>query len=193
MEKWKHPGRWALLISLGSHAALLWFWPQWDNAGSQPPLPENGAALARLQVRLLPLTIENDARQRVAPASKARPAAIRPVRRATTTPRAMTDARPADIVGSTGAPRFESQAEPSLDTEALREQLRGDLRRQAPVVGVAARPHASPAAVRPRDAALAAAIEKTARPDCRDAYAGAGLLAVVPLLKDAVTGSGCKW
>jgi len=40
---------------------------------------------------------------------------------------------------------------------------------------------------------LAAAIEKTGREDCTRAYAGAGLLAVVPLMLDAVRGKGCKW
>ena len=31
------------------------------------------------------------------------------------------------------------------------------------------------------------------RPDCRDAYSGMGLAAVVPLLWDAVSEKGCKW
>ena len=36
-------------------------------------------------------------------------------------------------------------------------------------------------------------LEKAARAKCSEAYAGAGLLAVIPLAKDAVTGKGCKW
>ena len=36
-------------------------------------------------------------------------------------------------------------------------------------------------------------LEKASRAKCSDAYAGAGLLAVIPLAKDAVTGKGCKW
>ena len=36
-------------------------------------------------------------------------------------------------------------------------------------------------------------LEKAQRADCAKAYAGAGLLAVIPLAKDAVTGKGCKW
>jgi hypothetical protein len=37
-------------------------------------------------------------------------------------------------------------------------------------------------------------IEKTAKPDCRTAYSGAGLLAVVPLAVDAARkDGGCKW
>ena len=40
---------------------------------------------------------------------------------------------------------------------------------------------------------LGSAIEKTAKEDCRKAYAGAGLLAVVPLAVDALREGGCKW
>jgi hypothetical protein len=36
-------------------------------------------------------------------------------------------------------------------------------------------------------------IEKAQRAKCGDAYAGSGLLAVIPLATDAVTGKGCKW
>ncbi|WP_460537369.1 hypothetical protein [Chitinimonas naiadis] len=185
-----------MLISLGSHAALLWFWPQWDNAGVTSPPHEHGAALARLQVRLLPLQTEKGAQHLEPPASSTQAAEARPARRVSARPRALIatgEARPADIVSRSTELPLESPAGPNLNVEALREQLRGDLRRQAPALGMAARQAAPPSAVRPRDAALAAAIEKTARPDCRNAYAEAGLLAVVPLLKDAVTGSGCKW
>ena len=36
-------------------------------------------------------------------------------------------------------------------------------------------------------------LEKAERAKCADAYAKSGLLAVIPLAKDAVTGKGCKW
>ena len=36
-------------------------------------------------------------------------------------------------------------------------------------------------------------LEKARRSDCKTAYAGLGLLAVIPLAKDAITGTGCKW
>ncbi len=43
-------------------------------------------------------------------------------------------------------------------------------------------------------AKLARDIDKAAKPDCRSAYGGAGLLAVVPLVVDAVRKEGgCKW
>ena len=36
-------------------------------------------------------------------------------------------------------------------------------------------------------------LEKAEREKCSKAYADKGLLAVIPLTKDAVTGKGCKW
>ena len=40
---------------------------------------------------------------------------------------------------------------------------------------------------------LAKDLEKSQRPDCRNAYAGSGLAAAVPLAVDAVKGDGCRW
>ena len=40
---------------------------------------------------------------------------------------------------------------------------------------------------------LAEEIEKAAKPDCRTEYANAGLLAVIPLTRDALRDKGCKW
>jgi hypothetical protein len=36
-------------------------------------------------------------------------------------------------------------------------------------------------------------IDKAGRADCKEAYQGNGILAVIPLAKDAATGKGCKW
>jgi hypothetical protein len=44
-----------------------------------------------------------------------------------------------------------------------------------------------------RKSKLATEIEKAARPDCRSAHAENGLLAVVPLVRDAVRDKGCRW
>jgi len=44
-----------------------------------------------------------------------------------------------------------------------------------------------------RKTPLGDAVEQSARPDCRTAYSGAGLLAVVPLLADAARDKGCRW
>jgi hypothetical protein len=45
----------------------------------------------------------------------------------------------------------------------------------------------------PPENKLAKDIEKSAKPDCRDAYSGLGLLAAVPLALDAVRKDGCRW
>lgn len=45
-----------------------------------------------------------------------------------------------------------------------------------------------------RKSKLAEAIEKTAKKDCREAYAGMGILAVVPLAIDAAKNKdNCRW
>jgi len=44
-----------------------------------------------------------------------------------------------------------------------------------------------------RETPLGQAIAKAVRPDCRSAYAGAGLFAIPLLIKDAMTNSGCRW
>ena len=41
--------------------------------------------------------------------------------------------------------------------------------------------------------AIEKAVKKGERPDCRNAYGGAGPLAVVPIIVDAVRDKGCKW
>jgi hypothetical protein len=43
------------------------------------------------------------------------------------------------------------------------------------------------------ETAAARAIAKAAKPDCLQAYAGLGLLAIIPLIRDAATNSGCTW
>ena len=40
---------------------------------------------------------------------------------------------------------------------------------------------------------LAEDIAKAAKPDCRTAYAGMGLLAVVPLTAATIGNGGCRW
>ena len=44
-----------------------------------------------------------------------------------------------------------------------------------------------------KESKLARDIKKAAQPDCRDAYAGMGLLAAPFLLFDTVTDTGCRW
>ena len=44
-----------------------------------------------------------------------------------------------------------------------------------------------------KESKLAKDIQKAAQPDCRNAYAGMGLLAAPFLLWDSVTDTGCRW
>ncbi|HYR00824.1 MAG TPA: hypothetical protein VET86_12320, partial [Casimicrobiaceae bacterium] len=44
-----------------------------------------------------------------------------------------------------------------------------------------------------KDSKLARDIRKAGQPDCRDAYAGMGLLGALPLLWDTMTDTGCRW
>jgi hypothetical protein len=79
---------------------------------------------------------------------------------------------------------------PKLDLEATKSLAR-DLNR-APTRS----PGVVPLGIAPPDdpkTKLGRAIEKAAQPDCRDAYAGLGLLAIPLLLKDTVTDTGCRW
>lgn len=46
---------------------------------------------------------------------------------------------------------------------------------------------------RTRDEKLGEAIDRSRPADCRSAYAGLGVLAVIPLAVDAVREGGCKW
>jgi hypothetical protein len=43
------------------------------------------------------------------------------------------------------------------------------------------------------ETAAARAIAKAGKPDCLQAYSGWGLLAILPLIRDAATNSGCTW
>ena len=40
---------------------------------------------------------------------------------------------------------------------------------------------------------LEKSLQDTARGDCRDEHAGAGLLGAVPVAVDTIRGKGCKW
>jgi hypothetical protein len=80
---------------------------------------------------------------------------------------------------------------PRTDVEAVRQAGRetpGSDSRRTSVVPL----NLSPPKPEP-DSKLGRAIQKAAQPDCRDAYAGLGLLAIPLLLKDTITDVGCRW
>jgi hypothetical protein len=87
-----------------------------------------------------------------------------------------------------GAPALPASAPPRLNLQLARPRG-GELSRGlgGGVLAVLPRPPEV-------DTKLGQEIAKTAKPDCREAYAGAGLLAVVPLAVEALRkDSSCKW
>ncbi len=93
--------------------------------------------------------------------------------------------------GDAVAPAAEPAAAPRLDLEATRQRAREIASDGAAYRGfVPAIPAPPPV---DRKAKLADAIDKAQKPDCRDAYAAMGLLAVVPLVASTVGNGGCRW
>jgi hypothetical protein len=188
-------------LSLLVHAAVLaWL------AHLAPFSPAPDAPPARMQVRLLRLPPPRPAAEpRPAPAAPAPAAprtkarsAPRPVKASPDRP-AQPAPEPAPIIAlppngeaSTqtqaaapegGAAGFEMQAARGTARAWIKGEGRG--RGGADGLGTPMRPS--------RSEQFGQALERARRADCRGAYAGMGLLAVIPLAKDAVTGTGCKW
>ncbi|MFA6311362.1 MAG: hypothetical protein WCV99_04090 [Sterolibacterium sp.] len=88
---------------------------------------------------------------------------------------------------TTGAPQF--------DLDALRQQAR-DLERRgrkAPPVAPQNLGQTLPTPILESDTPLTRPIAKALRPDCKTAYAPAGLFAIPALLYDTVRDKGCQW
>jgi hypothetical protein len=190
-------------LSLLVHAAVLaWL----VHLAPFSPVPD--APPARMQVRLLrlppprPAVEPRPAPKPAAPAPAAprtrassapRPAQAEPERPAQNAPApAPIIALPPDGEASTqaqsapepgGAAGFEMQAARGTARAWIKGEGRG--RGGADGLGTPMRPS--------RSEQFGQALERARRTDCRGAYAGLGLLAVIPLAKDAVTGTGCKW
>ena len=97
----------------------------------------------------------------------------------------------ANIDDHFGPRRDDGKAAPKLDSDAARQRAReiaseGAGRRAILPFPMPAKPA--------RKSKEAIAIEKALKPDCRNAYADMGLLAIAPLLWDAIREDGkCKW
>jgi hypothetical protein len=104
------------------------------------------------------------------------------------------------VPGGTGAPDARSQAKPDatapppLPASAPRLNLELPRLRGGEWSGPGGR-GLLPLLLPPpeRKSKLTEGIEKAARPDCRTAHSDKGLLAVVPLVGDAVKDKGCRW
>lgn len=165
--------------------------------------------------------VENNAPARAAPTAERDSAEIAPVRErappaAAAPGRAPAAQAPARTAAPTGAelPRLRLGA-PDVDEEVFRSRrdvvepatetggasgiTAETLRRQAREIareGSGSRGVLNlvpPPPPQERKDALAEGIAKAAKPDCRTAYAGLGLLAVVPLVASSVGNGGCRW
>lgn len=98
-----------------------------------------------------------------------------------------------ELLPAEPAPAPPSQAEragPPLDIEALRTAARDyeRTRERSPI-----EKHREQLRKEQHRDAAAEAIAKSARGDCRNAYAGLSLLAIIPIVVDTVRDKGCKW
>ena len=145
---------------------------------AQPPAPVPASAPAPVPAAVL------------RPRATARPAVVVPVPVSEPGPPAIDDAAPAPAPAESmpeAAPAFDMAAARGIARKAAREGAQG----------LVALPKRPPPTLDPgremREEQLARDVARSRRNDCRSAYSGMGPLAVLPLLKDAVTGSGCKW
>ncbi|WP_269532913.1 hypothetical protein [Chitinimonas sp. BJYL2] len=170
------------VFSLLLHGLLLLVWPDirahpQRAADPAPPVP-----LTRLVVRIVA----------AAPPSLA---SASPGSQAVTPRRVRVLAVPLTAPASMPTPAPSESAEvlaPGLDTESLRAQAR-QLARQPSGVASQDLPPGLRRTPGEMETPLARAIDKSARPDCRTAHAGMGLLAALPLIYDTVRDKGCKW
>jgi hypothetical protein len=89
------------------------------------------------------------------------------------------------------APTTEPGGAPGITAESLRGRTREIAREGSGTSGVLN--VVPPPPPQERKDTLAEGIAKAAKPDCRTAYAGMGLLAVVPLVASSVGNGGCRW
>ncbi len=185
------PGNWRMERG-PTQEMILWQLPQPRPPSTSPATP-------------LPPVLPKVSRAAPLPPTAPRPRAVpRPEKPArTTAPDAVSDAvstpagpvlaQPAESAKSAestpAAP--EPTAAPLLDRAALSAAIRNNERNRSkdPLEAVHQREHIN----RSVEAAVAKGAKEGARKDCQTAYAGAGLLAVLPLAFGTLTDKGCKW
>lgn len=189
MEMSRRPHPLTLVLIAAAHAGLLAL------VLIKPKLPAAGVVTYMELLRV------------VAPVPKPKPVATlaelpkpraRPARAATTvaTPDiAATAAAPADsatpviVATDSAAPDFAAAPKP-LDIDQLRRQAaRNDTTFKTPLDKV----REEELRRKSIETAVAAAAKAGTRKDCQNAYAGIGILAIIPLLASAVVDTGCKW
>ena len=125
------------------------------------------------------------------PAPVDTPAAESPPRSASEATPVITATEPVPAAdAAVDASKDDADATPTFDMAAARASARLIARHAKD--GTVALPERKAPSYGPDDTTQRG-MERARRNDCRNAYSAMGLLAVLPLLKDAVTGSGCKW
>lgn len=192
-------------LSLLVHAAVLaWL------ALLPAPRPADEAPAAPMQVWLAPPRPARPAPPETPAASApAHPAAVALAPKPRHRPHARADAHAPDTPAVQNAPPASTQdvfavppaaqSTPATDTDAAPVVDLAAARREARLIAreesknLVTLPARKPVVDPNGDRQVVDPIENARRSDCKTAYAGFGLLAAIPLLKDAVTGSGCKW
>lgn len=89
----------------------------------------------------------------------------------------------------------QASASPQFDLDALRQQARdqGRQKRQTPLVARRNLGQSLPTPILESDTPFTRPIAQAHRPDCKSAYAGAGLFAIPLLLYDTARDKGCRW
>lgn len=190
-------------ISLAVHALLVaWL------LHLPVPRPDAGPAPKRIDFVLLAPQRQATPPVETQPAAPALPGtpATRSPRRssnaaqpATARPHAAPAAIEADVPASDPAPPATTEtppveAAPAFDMAAARSTARAAAHDGNPSLVVRPKlpPTLDPAGEIRREQ-LSRDLERARRSDCKSAYSGLGLFAVIPLVKDAVTGTGCRW
>jgi hypothetical protein len=209
-----------LAISLLVHAGVL-AWLMHLAAPALRPAGE--APAARMQVRLEPARPARPAQpeasaapvaaEAAAPAAHRSAAPARPAPRRQPHPRAQAQApasarpsaRPPLIAAPAASapdvfavppntpstPAAGPDAGPVVDLEAARQAARRIAHEDSR--NLVRLPARKPVVNPNQDHQVEDPLERARRSDCKTAYAGLGILALIPLAKDAITGSGCKW
>ena len=184
----------SLCLSLALHGLLAFIHP-----GSPIVSVQTGPTsppATRLKVELLPArqarsiqfttSSQTLPEMRAPPEVLSRPAGVKRDRHVPSNEQAPSRAEVSEAYSAAGS----DSASPSIDLDAARASARQTARAQAPSTK---RTAPDPTDAAEPETVLGRKISRSANPDCRTSYAGAGLLAIPLLLKDAVSDGGCKW
>jgi hypothetical protein len=175
-------------VSLLLHAiALAWLVQRVPAPRSDDtPVPRSTPIFVRLQPKPLPPPTKPE------PSATARPAPARaPAKPVRPAPRpAIASMAPSPTATAALPPPASAEpsaAAPGFDIDAARATARAvagepDIRAKN---GTALR--------ETKEERFGRAVEQARRKDCKTRYSGMGVLAIIPLVKDTVTDTGCKW